>query len=105
MAGLSSCDDAALARPLGNGRDAGQTAQGGVIASLQGIEGFCEQRGEDDPSYSRLGCKDLHVMLLPLPRLDLIRGNEPGGEGIDLLMRLPASDQKTEAPSVVLALT
>jgi hypothetical protein len=53
MAGLSSCDDAALARPLGNGRDAGQTAQGGVIASLQGIEGFCEQRGEDDPSYSR----------------------------------------------------
>jgi hypothetical protein len=62
--------------------------QGGVIASLQGIEGFCEQRGEDDPSYSRQGCEDLQVVRLPLPRLDLIRGNEPGCEGIDLLTRL-----------------
>ena len=64
MAGLSSYHDAALARPLGDRRDPCQTAQGGVISSLQSIEGFCEQRGEDDPSHSRQGCEDRHVMLL-----------------------------------------
>jgi hypothetical protein len=41
MAGLSSHHDAALARPLCNRRDPGQTAQGGVVSSLQGIKGFC----------------------------------------------------------------
>ena len=67
VAGLSSDDDAAFARSLGDWRDSCQTAQGGVVTSLQRIEGFCKQRGEDDPSHSRQGCEDLHVMLLPLP--------------------------------------
>src|SRR5208283_2549954 len=88
MAGLSSDHDAALSRSLGDRCDPGQTAQGGVISSLQGIEGFCEQRGEDDPSHSRQGCEDLHVMLLRLPWSGLFRRNEPGGQGIELAMRL-----------------
>ena len=50
VAGLSSDDDAALSGPLGDRRDSCETAQGGVVASLQGIRGFCEQRGEDGPS-------------------------------------------------------
>ena len=76
MAGLSSDHDQALAGPLGNWRDSGQTAQGGVITSLQGIEAFCKQRGENDPSHSRQGCEDLHVMLLFLSRLGLsVQGN------------------------------
>ena len=81
VAGLSSDDDAALARPLGDGRDTCQTAQGGVISPLQGIEGFCKQRGEDDPSHSRQGCEDLHVMLLSLPRLGLLRSGRGGQSG------------------------
>jgi len=40
MAGLPSDDDIAFARALGDWRDSCQTAQGGVIASLQGIEGL-----------------------------------------------------------------
>jgi hypothetical protein len=53
VTGLSPDDDAALARALGNRRDSGQAGQGGVVTSLQGIEGLCQQRGEDDPSHSR----------------------------------------------------
>ncbi len=49
MAGLPPDDDAALAGPLGNRRDSGQTAQSGVIAPLQGIPSLRKQRGEDDP--------------------------------------------------------
>jgi len=67
MASLSSHHYAALARPLGDRRDPCQTAQGGVISSLQSIEGFCEQRGEDDPSHSRQGCEDLHVICFLCP--------------------------------------
>jgi hypothetical protein len=78
MAGLPPDDDAAFARALGDGRDSGQTAQGGVIAPLQGIESLCEQRGEDDPSHSRQGCEDLHVMLLFLPRSGILCRDEPG---------------------------
>lgn len=78
-ASLSSDDDAALARALGDRRDSCQAAQGGVITPLQDIERFCEQRGKHDPFYSRQGCKDLHVMLLPLPRLGLRDRNEAGG--------------------------
>jgi hypothetical protein len=52
MACLSTDHDAIFTRPFGDRRDSCQTAQGGVVASLQGIEGFCEQRGEDDPSHS-----------------------------------------------------
>src|SRR5208282_3315229 len=89
MASLSSHHYAALARPLGDRRDPCQTAQGGVISSLQSIQGFCEQRGEDDPSHSRQGCEDLHVMLLSLSWPVLLRRNEPGGQSIELAMRLP----------------
>ena len=103
MAGLSSHHDAALARPLGDRRDSGQTAQRGVIPSLQGVESFCEQRGEDDPSHSRQGCEDFHVMLLPLPRPGLLRRNEPGGQGIELAMRFLELlvDSRIRAMSVV----
>ena len=52
MTGLPSDNNAALARPLGDGRDSCQTAQGGIVLSLKGIEGFCQQRGEDDPSQN-----------------------------------------------------
>jgi hypothetical protein len=53
--------------------DSRQTAQGGVIAPLQNIPSLCEQRGEDDPSHSRQGCEDVHVMLLRLPRFGFLR--------------------------------
>ena len=87
VARLSSHDDAALTGPLGDRRDSCQTSQGGVITSLQGIEGFCEQRGEDDPSHSWQGCEDLHVMLLPLPRLGLLARDEAEGQGVEPVMR------------------
>jgi hypothetical protein len=51
VTGLSPDNNAALARSLGDWGDSCQTAQGGVVTSLQGIEGFCQQRGEDDPSH------------------------------------------------------
>jgi hypothetical protein len=86
VAGLSSDDDAALSGSLGDGRDSCQTAQRGVIASLQGIRGFCEQRGEDGPSHSRQGCEDLRVMLLFLPRLGLLGWHEAGGQAVDPAM-------------------
>ena len=88
MAGLSSDDDAAFAGPLGDRGDSCQTAQGGIVASLQGIQGFCEQRGEDGPSHSRQGCEDFHVMLLFLPRPGLLGGGEAGGESVDPLVRV-----------------
>src|SRR5690349_7141558 len=68
VAGITPDDGAALTGALGNRRSSCQTAQGGVVTSLQGIVGFCQQRGEDDPSHSRQGCEDLRVMLLVLPR-------------------------------------
>lgn len=70
VAGLSPDDDAALARALGNRSDSCQTAQSGVVRSLQGTEGLCQQRGEDDPSHSRQGCEDLNVTLVLLPGSD-----------------------------------
>ena len=88
VAGVSPDDHAALAGALGDGRDSCQTAQGGVISPLQGIEGFCKQRGEDDPSHSRQGCEDLHVMLLCLPRLSLLGRGEAGSQGIKPVMGL-----------------
>src|SRR6516162_7783083 len=77
-AGLPPDNDATFARPLGDGRDSGQTAQSGVVAPLQAIPSLCEQRGEDNPSHSRQGCKDFNVMLLRLPRLRLLYRNELG---------------------------
>ena len=66
-AGLPSDDNAALAGLLGDGRDSGQTAQSGVVAPFKAIPSLCEQRGEDNPSNSRQGCKDFHVMCLCCP--------------------------------------
>ena len=81
MAGLPPDDDAAFARSLGDRRDSGQAAQGGVIAPLQGIPSLCKQRGEDDPSNSRQGCEDFHVMLLRLPRFGILCRDEPARSG------------------------
>ena len=86
VAGLASDDDAALSGPFGDGRDSCQTAQGGVVPSLQGIPAFCEPRGEDGPSHSRQGCEDLRVMLLLLPRFGLLGGNKARGQGLDLAL-------------------
>ena len=61
---------------LVTGANSSQAAQRGVITPAPGIPSLCEQRGEDDPSYSRQGCEDLHVMLLCLPWLDLCGRNE-----------------------------
>ena len=88
MAGLSSHDDAAFARPLGDGRDAGQAAQGRVIAPLQGVPGLREQRGQDNSSHSRQRCEDLRVMLFHLSWLDFYRGQKVCGQNIELTMRV-----------------
>ena len=88
VSGLSHENDFALARSLADWRDTRQASQGVVISPSQRIRGFCEQRGEDDPSNAWQGCEDLHVMLLRLPRSGLFRRNEPGGQSIELAMRL-----------------
>lgn len=77
MACLSSDDDAALARALGDRRDSCQAAQGGVVTPLQGIEHFCEQRGEYDPSHSRQGFKDLESCWLRCPDSASVVGTRP----------------------------
>jgi len=64
VSGLSHKNDFALARSLGDWRDARQALQGVVISPSQRIRGFCEQRGEDDPSNARQGSQDRHVTLL-----------------------------------------
>jgi hypothetical protein len=86
VTGLTPHDNAALARALGDRRDSCQTAQGGVVTLVQGIEGFCQQRGEDDPSHHRQVCEDLHVMLLLPPRVRLLGRNEAGGQRREPLM-------------------
>ena len=88
VACLPSNDDTTLARPFGDRRNSCQTAQGGVIPSLQGIEGFCEQRGEDDPSHSRQGCEDFRVTLLLLPRLCILDRKEAPGQCVELTVSL-----------------
>ena len=72
-AGLASDNDKALSGPLGDGRECRQTAQRGVVTPLQGILGFCEQRGEDDPSHSRQGCENFGV-LLSKNRMEMVQG-------------------------------
>jgi hypothetical protein len=72
-AGLASDNDKALSGPLGDGRVSRQTAPRGVVTSLQGIPGFCEQRGEDVPSHFRQGCEDFRV-LLSKNRVEKVQG-------------------------------
>ena len=73
---------------LVTGANSGQTAQSGVVAPLQAIPSLCEQRGEDNPSNSRQGCKDFHVMLLLPPRPGILCWDEPGWQGIQPAMSL-----------------
>ena len=57
---------------LGDWRDPSQSAQGVIISGLDGLMGLREQRGEDDPSYSRQRAQDRGVALLGrLPRFSL----------------------------------
>ena len=64
VCGETSDDDLAFSGALGDRRHATQTSQSMVVSPLQGIEGLCEQRGEDDPTHSRQGCEDRYVALL-----------------------------------------
>ncbi len=99
MAGLPADNDPAFAGSLGHGRDSGQTSQSGVIAPLQGIPSLCKQRGEDDPSNSRQGCEDLHVMLLGLLFLRALCRNKLGSKSVQLAMGLfDLPVQKADAP-------
>ena len=64
-----------------------ETAQGGVVASLQGIRGFCEQRGEDGPSHSpgkdaRISASCCFFCLW----LGLLGWHEAGGQAVDPAM-------------------
>ncbi|KPL51899.1 hypothetical protein ABB55_06390 [Prosthecomicrobium hirschii] len=65
MGGLSTLDDLGLARSFGDRCDPAQAAQRVIISALQGLPGFCQQRGEDDPSDARQGSEDRHVTLRP----------------------------------------
>ena len=58
MAGKASDDDAHLAGEFCNKRDAGQAALSGVIAPLEDVPGFGEQRGEDNAADTRQRCED-----------------------------------------------
>ena len=80
---------AAFARLLGDRRDPCQTARGGVISSLQSIEGFSEQRGKDDPSHSRQGCEDRHVILLPLSPVSYTHLDVYKRQVLDVLRKPP----------------
>ena len=50
--GEAADNDHALARAPGDRGGAAQAAQGMAVPAPQRIEGFCEQRGEDDPADS-----------------------------------------------------
>jgi hypothetical protein len=86
VAGLSSDDDAAPSGPLGHGRDSCQTAQRGVIASLQGIPGFCEQRGEDGPSHSGKDARISASCCFFCPGSASSAGVRRGGQAVDPAM-------------------
>ena len=83
--GLSAHDNAVLAGSLGDGSNARQAAQCGLIAPVQCVAGFCEQRGEDDPSYSWQGGEDLRVVLF---RPGFGGRSEACCQDIELTMRL-----------------
>ena len=83
LAGPTHDNEAALAAATGHRSNAGQGAQRVVISPAQRLPGLGEQRGEDDPSDSRQGPQDRHVMLLALlPRRGLPVG-KLGGECIE----------------------
>ena len=87
VSGEAADDDLALAGAFGDRGDARQAPEGMVVSSLQGIEGLCEQRGEDDPADSWQGSEDRLVALLrPLPRRALPVVGEALGEAVELAM-------------------
>jgi hypothetical protein len=78
-----------LARSLGDWRDARQASQGVVISPSQRIRGFCEQRGEDDPSNARQGSQDRHVtLLIELPLGIILSISEPLSQMVDAVIGL-----------------
>ena len=89
VSGLSHKNDFALARSLGDWRDARQASQGVVISPSQRIRGFCEQRGEDDPSNAQQGSQDRHVtLLIELPLGILLSISEPLSQMVDAVIGL-----------------
>ncbi len=89
VSGLSHKNDFALARSLGDWRDARQASQGVVISPSQRIRGFCEQRGEDDPSNARQGSQDRHVTLLIELTLGILLSiSEPLSQMVDAVIGL-----------------
>ena len=93
MAGVSSNDLPALARPLGDWSNSAQGAQSSVVSPLQGVPSLCEQRGERDPSDAWQGVEDRGVALLDdLPRGGLLavvgdgRTGKKPGEAVELCM-------------------
>jgi len=89
VSGLSHKNDFALARSLGDWRDARQALQGVVISPSQRIRGFCEQRGEDDPSNAWQGSQDRHVtLLIELPLGILLSISEPLSQMVDAVIGL-----------------
>ena len=98
--GEAADNDHALARAPGDRGGAAQAAQGMVVPAPQRIEGFCEQRGEDDPADSGKGGQDRHVVLPIYPRLVLLvlHGSSQGlGHAVHLLVslgQLPAHESE-----------
>jgi len=43
-----------------------------IISPAQSIRGFCQQRGENDPSHARQGAQDRNVALLIGPLLSVV---------------------------------
>ena len=88
------------ARAPGDRGGTAQAAQGMVVTAPQRIEGFCEQRGEDDPADSGKGGQDRHVVLPIYPRLVLLvlHGSSQGlGHAVHLLVslgQLPAHESE-----------
>ena len=89
VSGLSHKDDFALARSLGDRRDARQASQGVIVSPSQSIRGFREQRGEHNPSDARQGSQDCHVALLIELFLGLLLAiGEPLGQAVDAVIGL-----------------
>ena len=59
--GMAHVDDLALAAPFGHRSNTTQRAQDAVITTLEEIEGFTNQCGNDDPADSQVGHQNLAV--------------------------------------------
>ncbi len=89
VCGETSDDDLAFSGALGDRRHATKASQGMVVSPLQGFEGLCEQRGENDPTDSGQGCEDRRVALLGgVARLGVSACGEALGEAVEAIMGL-----------------